>query len=76
MDERNYSLHVSVYKNIAFTTSVLENVILNLMSIIRGQMSAVSLASLRADLVNVGRDTNLCLQYVPFLQAVASYNLY
>jgi len=43
---------------------VLENVILNLMSIIREQMSVVLLASLRANLVNVGRDTNLCSLYV------------
>lgn len=41
MDERNNSPRVPVYKNIAFTTPVLENVILNLMSIIRKQMSAV-----------------------------------
>lgn len=57
-------------------TPFLENVILNLMSIIREQMSAVSLASVKADLVDVGRDTNLFVIYLFSLQAVVSYNLY
>lgn len=47
--------------------ALLENVILNLMSIIREQMSAVSLASLKADLVAVSRDTNLCSLYTSSL---------